>query len=440
MRGGDTVRRVNTTLSSGAGRLRGQVRDHPDTVGIAGLTVASLLVLWLQPVDPNAGVSRGSDALAVAFVLLTMLPLMWSRRAPLSVAVVAVCASLIGSTRGYALALTSIGAFVGLACAAYFTDRRRTVALGAFTLVALVTISSIAGGSFIGVQPFIVDASGPLLALFAGDVMRTRRLYAERWQARAQEIERLRDADQRRAVADERVRLARDVHDIVGHYLAGIALQARAGLRRVRSDPGRTTVALTEIDHLASEALTETRQAVGIIRSAEALIDLRPAPGIEDIEDPLGSVRVRPHLMRPALPTTVHPAWITMRAPPGTSCAQSRRCAACSFSGCAPPKGSNEERGSHGACLAPARSRPSAAADSRCRSRSARSGSRDVPVRARPSALPLSRGSILIAGTRACVTVSRIGACLGTVRAGAGATRHSRRRAQRGARRTVREG
>ena len=147
------------------------------------------------------------------------------------------------------MALTSIGAFVGLACAAYFTDRRRTVALGAFTLVALVVISSIAGGSFIGVQPFIVDASGPLLALFAGDVMRTRRLYAERWQARAREIERLRDADQKRAVADERVRLARDVHDIVGHYLAGIAPQARAGLRRVRSDPGRAIDALTEIDH-----------------------------------------------------------------------------------------------------------------------------------------------------------------------------------------------
>ena len=248
-------------------------------------------------------------------VLATMVPLLWSRRAPLAVAVVAVCASLIGSTRGYALALTSIGAFVALASAAYFTDRRRTVALGAFTLVALVTISSIAGGSFIGVQPFIVDASGPLLALFAGDVMRTRRLFAERWQARAQEIERLRDADRQRAVADERVRLARDVHDIVGHYLAGIALQARAGLRRARSDPGRTTAALTEIDHLASEALAETRQAVGIMRSAQALVDLRPAPGIEDIEDLIERVRtpeVRIELRRgqpgPSLPATLQTA------------------------------------------------------------------------------------------------------------------------------------
>jgi signal transduction histidine kinase len=136
----------------------------------------------------------------------------------------------------------------------------------------------------------VSDASAPLLALFAGDVMRTRRLYADRWRARAQEIEELRDADQQRAVAQERVRLARDVHDIVGHYLAGIALQARAGLRRVRSDPARTTQTLTEIDHLASDALAETREAVGIIRSSETLADLRPAPGIDDIEDLIARV------------------------------------------------------------------------------------------------------------------------------------------------------
>jgi signal transduction histidine kinase len=222
--------------------------------------------------------------------------------------------------RGYALALTSIAAFVALASAAYFTDRRRTVALGGFTLIALITISSITGGSFIGVQPLIVDASAPLLALFAGDVMRTRRLYAERWQARTEEVDRLRHVDQQRAVAQERVRLARDVHDIVGHYLAGIALQARAGLRRVRSDPARTTDALTEIDHLASDALAETRRAVGVIRSADALTDLRPAPGIDDLEDLIARVRtpeVRIELRRDQTGASSPPR---CRRPPTGSC------------------------------------------------------------------------------------------------------------------------
>jgi signal transduction histidine kinase len=269
----------------------GAARFDIETAGVASLTLASLLVLWLQPVSPSAGVTRHHDWWAVAFALLTTVPLLWRRQAPVTVAVITVLASLIGSFRGYALAFSTVGALVALASAAYLTDRRRAMALGVFSVVALITVSTIAQGSLPGLQPLITDISAPLLALLAGDVMRTRRLYAERWRSRAEEIERLRDADQQRAVAQERVRLARDVHDIVGHYLAGIALQARAGLRRVRTDPGSVTQALTEIDQLASNALAETRQAVGIIRSEDSSADLRPAPGIGAIEDLVGRVR-----------------------------------------------------------------------------------------------------------------------------------------------------
>ena len=277
-------------LSSSPRRLLTVAHAHADTAGVAGLTLASLLVLLLAPVNPEEGVSRHHDALAVAFVLLSTVPLLWRRQAPVTVAALVVCVSLVGSVRGYAVALTTVGALVGLASAAYLTDRRRTVALGVFTLVALITITSIAGGALLGLQPLVSDVSAPLLALLAGDVMRSRRLYADRWRARAQEVEQLRDADQQRAVAQERVRVARDVHDIVGHYLAGIALQARAGLRRMRTDPARATQALTEIDQLASDALAETRRAVEIIRSTDALADLRPAPGIDDIEDLIARV------------------------------------------------------------------------------------------------------------------------------------------------------
>jgi signal transduction histidine kinase len=269
----------------------GAVGLHLETAGVAALALASLLVLWLQPVSPSAGVTRHHDWLAVGWALLTTVPLLWRRQAPVTVAVITVLASLIRSFRGYALAFSTVGALVGLASAAYFTDRRRTVGLGVFTVVALITVSTISLGSLLGLQPLVTDISAPLLALLAGDVMRTRRLYAERWRSRAEEIERLRDADQQRAVAQERVRLARDVHDIVGHYLAGIALQARAGLRRVQSDPHRAAEALTEIDQLAGDALTETRQAVGIIRSQDARADLRPAPGIGDIVDLIARLR-----------------------------------------------------------------------------------------------------------------------------------------------------
>ena len=133
-------------LSSSPRRLLTVAHAHADTAGVAGLTLASLLVLLLAPVNPEEGVSRHHDALAVAFVLLSTVPLLWRRQAPVTVAALVVCVSLVGSVRGYAVALTTVGALVGLASAAYLTDRRRTVALGVFTLVALITITSIAGG------------------------------------------------------------------------------------------------------------------------------------------------------------------------------------------------------------------------------------------------------------------------------------------------------
>ena len=121
----------------------------------------SRLVLFLAPVNPGEGVSRRHDALAVVFVLFSTVPLLWRRQAPLTVAALLVCVSLVGSVRGYAVALTTVGALVGLASAAYLTDRRQTVALGAFTLVALITISSIAGGSLLKLRHQAVGMIDP---------------------------------------------------------------------------------------------------------------------------------------------------------------------------------------------------------------------------------------------------------------------------------------
>jgi signal transduction histidine kinase len=103
--------------------------------------------------------------------------------------------------------------------------------------------------------------------------MRGRREYALRWESRAREIEELRDGEQQRAVASERVRVAREVHDVVGHHLAAIAVQARAGRRAAAADPSRVAGALAEIDALAGEALDDTRGALARITE-----ESEPAP------------------------------------------------------------------------------------------------------------------------------------------------------------------
>ncbi|HTE66705.1 MAG TPA: histidine kinase, partial [Candidatus Binatia bacterium] len=93
------------------------------------------------------------------------------------------------------------------------------------------------------------------------------------------------------AIVEERIRIAREVHDVVGHSLVAITLQARAGLRRLSRSPERAGQALHEIETLASRALEETRTAVATIRSGTDVTALRPQPTLADLPDLVESIR-----------------------------------------------------------------------------------------------------------------------------------------------------
>jgi signal transduction histidine kinase len=254
-------------------RLPSWARAHADALGAVAFALACLAVLLLQHPSEGTGVTREIDALAVVLLVLSTLPLAFRRSFPVTVAVIVVPLSIAGSLRGYALNLTALGALFSLASAAYLTDRVRSVALGGFAIVALLVGSVVTGGPLLSLQLLVGNLVSPVLAVFVGDAMRGRREFAMRERERAREIEELRDADQRRAVAQERVRLAREVHDVVGHRLAAITVQARAGGRRIEADPARAGVALAEIDELATTALAETRSVLGQIGDTD-----EPAP------------------------------------------------------------------------------------------------------------------------------------------------------------------
>jgi signal transduction histidine kinase len=87
------------------------------------------------------------------------------------------------------------------------------------------------------------------------------------------------------------MRIAREVHDVVGHSLVAITLQARAGLRRLSRSPDRAGQALHEIESLASRALEETRTAVATIRSGTDATALHPQPTLTDLRDLVESMR-----------------------------------------------------------------------------------------------------------------------------------------------------
>jgi signal transduction histidine kinase len=238
-------------------------RRHADLIGAVAFAAVSLLVLFLQPVTDDSGVTREPDAVAAIVVLVATLPLALRRRFPIPVTAIVVPVSVFGQLHGYAMPLQPLGALFAVASAAYLTNRALAIAAGAYGLATLLVASVLNGGQLLSLQALVGNLASVVLAPVVGDAMRERR--------------ELRAADQARAVAQERVRIAREVHDVVGHRLAAITLQARACARRIESDPARAAEALAQIDELAAQALAETRAAVGQIGEPGEPAPLHPA-------------------------------------------------------------------------------------------------------------------------------------------------------------------
>ncbi len=122
----------------------------------------------------------------------------------------------------------------------------------------------------------------PKLALFAiawvlGDNIRTRRAYLAELEARAARLEREREERDERAVAEERTRIARELHDVIAHNVSVMVVQASAGEEVFDTDPRRARESLAAVASTGRAALTELRRLLGVIRSEE---EREGAPGL----------------------------------------------------------------------------------------------------------------------------------------------------------------
>ena len=115
--------------------------------------------------------------------------------------------------------------------------------------------------------------------------VRTERLYRAGLLQRAEDAERERDLRAEQAVAQERARIARDIHDVVSHSLAVVVVQAAGAERVADRQPERAREALGVIAETARGALTEMRAMLQVLRSGDAAgRDGAPSPGLPDIE------------------------------------------------------------------------------------------------------------------------------------------------------------
>lgn len=118
-----------------------------------------------------------------------------------------------------------------------------------------------------------------------GDRTRVRRDLVEQLTARAQQAEQSRELASDLAVADERTRIARELHDVIAHTVSVVVVQAGAGRRVAARDPGGAEAALASIESIGREALSDLRRMVGVLRDEAPGEDLTPQPTLADVPD-----------------------------------------------------------------------------------------------------------------------------------------------------------
>jgi signal transduction histidine kinase len=218
---------------------------------------------------------RGLDGLAIAFVVVAGLALAWRRRMPLVVlGVVAVAVS------GYLIAGFRYGPILlALLVAVYSIARHRpprTAGIAAgVALLLLWAHTFLTGPGWAGIIP---AAAWVLVPFAAGLVARTQSEAAARQRSEAL----------RRRVDDERLRIAQEVHDVVGHGLAAIKMQADVALHVLPKKPDQAEIALNAISRTSSDALDELRATLAVVRAGTGQ---GPEPGLSRAHDLVNRTR-----------------------------------------------------------------------------------------------------------------------------------------------------
>src|SRR4051812_10969270 len=272
-----------------------RAQPTPRTARQSGWTVASR---WLAPyLDPAIGVVATAAALAsllatdpssvdprladpdLVSVVATMAAaggLAWRRSRPLASYAVFVCGSLLVSLTGHYIGLLSVLLLFSMySLAAHGRRRHALIGLGVGVLcfigLALLDVPDLGTSD-------LLQALALLVAAWAvGDAIRSRR--------------RQQRDELRAAVTEERLRIARDLHDVVAHSMSLIAVQAGVGAHMIRTDTPAAEHALTVIADTSRKALEQTRSMLGMLRDEAEDGTRTPAQGLDDVPALVEDVR-----------------------------------------------------------------------------------------------------------------------------------------------------
>jgi signal transduction histidine kinase len=270
---------------------RGMRRQLVVDLGIAAVLAAAMVVEMAVRTDRHTE----TTPLGIAVVVIAVLPTLTRHRHPgwsllacvaLLYAVLAVVevhntAPFSSMLCGYSLALV--------------VDRRRVLIAGLALVPAVVAAILLYSDHRTLLDAEIPKNLGFVAApLLLGVAVRNRRDYLAALLDRAETAERTREEEARRRVGEERLRIARDVHDVVAHAMVAINVQAGVGAHLLDRDPEQARRTLEDIKKVSGEALSDLRSTLDVLRGDAAGDDtapVRPAQSLRELDELGNSLR-----------------------------------------------------------------------------------------------------------------------------------------------------
>lgn len=258
--------------------------------------IAMAVIVWFVTLVTTAAAmspdSNGPDLLSVSVAGVACGVLVARRRWPLPVLLTSTVAAevYLAPQAGHAGLLVVSAPLIALYSVVESTARRRSLVIGGLAVLALAGIHiALKPSSPIGVENLALAALGGL-AVAAGDAARNRREYLAEVEERVRRAEEGREREARRRVTDERLRIARDLHDVVGHQLALINVQAAVAAHVLDERPAQARESLGHIRRATREALEELRDTIALLRDADQqLAPVEPTVGLAALPDLLAS-------------------------------------------------------------------------------------------------------------------------------------------------------
>jgi signal transduction histidine kinase len=247
------------------------------------IVIAAIESVLEAALDRETLLEPGTTAwVAVPAVPFVVLPLLARRRvpfgAPVAVWVVAVCLSLVDGR-----IVTSLGVMfaAGMAAAFLLGNVQNAVQSRIGLAVTLIAAASIAyNDPKHTAGEFLVTPGLFAIAWLAGFGLRERSALAASAEGRALDAERKREENAQRAVFAERVRIARELHDVVAHHVSMMGVQAGAARLVVDRDQSKAKDALTAIETSSRHAVAELHRLLGFLRQDGDEDGLAPQPGV----------------------------------------------------------------------------------------------------------------------------------------------------------------